>query len=92
MSSAFGLKRQVVNGLNGVVLDEPDIEDKAAEMMHHLATGYSDFEEMARTARENCLRSSTQISQIPKWYDSIHSALSSFEEVQYREPFKPTVI
>ncbi|MER8536397.1 glycosyltransferase [Mesorhizobium sp. M1005] len=92
VSSAFGLKRQVVNGLNGVVLDEPDIEDKAAEMMHHLATSYSDFEEMARTARQNCLRSSTQISQIPKWYDSIQSALSSFEEVQYREPFKPTTV
>ncbi|APG93604.1 glycosyltransferase [Sinorhizobium americanum] len=78
VSSAFGLKRQVVNGLNGVVLDEPDIEVKAADVMHRLvAADRSDFEEMARTARENCLRSSTQISQIPKWYDSIRSALSS---------------
>ncbi|CDX30604.1 Glycosyl transferase group 1 [Mesorhizobium plurifarium] len=91
VSSAFGLKRQVVNGLNGVVLHEPDIEDKAAEMMHRLAVGYSDFEEMARTAREHCLRSSTQISQIPKWYHSIQSALSSFE-VRYRDSFNARVI
>lgn len=79
VSSAFGLKAQISNGLNGVVLDDPDIEVKAAEMMHRLATRYGDFEEMARTARENCLRSSTQISQIPKWYESIQSALTSFE-------------
>jgi trehalose synthase len=78
VSSAFGLKKQVINGLNGVVLDEPDIEAKAAEVMHRLATGHSDFEEMARTARENCLRSSTQIAQLPKWYDSMQAALSSF--------------
>ncbi|HEX8047390.1 glycosyltransferase [Rhizobium sp.] len=92
VSSAFGLKRQVTNGLNGVVLDEPDIEIKAADVMHRLATGYSDFEQMARTAREKCLRSSTQISQIPKWYASIQSALTSFEEEQYREPFKAKVV
>lgn len=92
VSSAFGLKRQVVDGLNGIVLDEPDIEIKAAEMMHRLATGYSDFEQMARTARERCLRSSTQISQIPKWYASIQSALTSFEEARYREPFKAKVV
>ena len=79
VSSAFGLKRQVVSGLNGIVLDEPDIESKAAEMMHRLATGYGHFEGMARTARENCLRTSTQISQIPRWYDAIQSALSSFD-------------
>ncbi|WP_026187589.1 glycosyltransferase [Ensifer sp. BR816] len=91
VSSAFGLKRQVANGLNGVVLDEPDIEVKAAEMMHRLIADYSHFEEMARTARESCLRSSTQISQIPKWYDSIRSALSSFDRAQVREPFKPNV-
>ncbi|MEM5461817.1 glycosyltransferase [Paraburkholderia phytofirmans] len=80
VSSAFGLKRQVANGLNGIVLDEPNIEAKAADMMHRLATAYSDFEEMGRTARENCLRSSTQISQIPKWYDAIQSTLFSFAE------------
>ncbi|HWW68425.1 MAG TPA: adenylyl-sulfate kinase [Duganella sp.] len=79
VSSAFGLKAQIGNGLNGVVLDEPDIEDKAAEMMRRLATAYGDFEEMARAARAKCLRSSTQISQMPKWYDAIQSALSSFE-------------
>ena len=92
VSSAFGLKRQVVDGLNGIVLDEPDIEVKAADIMHRLATSYGDFEEMARTARANCLRSSTQISQIPKWYDTIQSALSSFEETQYRQPFKSKAI
>ncbi|MEX3901167.1 glycosyltransferase [Paraburkholderia sp. BR10954] len=80
VSSAFGLKRQVVNGLNGIVLEEPDIEAKAAEMMRRLATSYSDYEGMARRARENCLHFGTQISQIPKWYESIRSALSSFEE------------
>ncbi|SDZ70696.1 trehalose synthase [Variovorax sp. YR266] len=79
VSSAFGLRAQIVDGLNGVVLDEPSIEVKAAEMMHRLAVHYGDFAEMARTARENCLRSSTQISQIPKWYASIQSALTSFE-------------
>lgn len=92
VSSAFGLKRQVVNGLNGIVLHEPDIEAKAAEMMRCLATVYSDFEEMAITARANCLRSSTQVAQIPKWYDSMQSALSSFEGAQNREPFKPKAI
>ncbi|MFC0804523.1 glycosyltransferase [Ensifer sp. P24N7] len=84
VSSAFGLKRQVVNGLNGVVLDEPDIEVKAAEMMHRLVADDRDFEEMARRARERCLRSSTQISQIPKWYDAIQLALYSFERAQHR--------
>lgn len=79
VSSAFGLKAQIANGLNGVVLDEPDIEDKATEMMHRLATAYGDFEEMAKNARETCLRSSTQISQIPKWYGAIQAALSGFE-------------
>jgi trehalose synthase len=84
VSSAFGLKRQVTSGLNGVVLDEPDIENKAADVMHRLATSYSDFEQMARTAREKCLHSSTQISQFPKWYASIQSALTSFEEAHTR--------
>ncbi|MGJ7505456.1 MULTISPECIES: glycosyltransferase [unclassified Variovorax] len=79
VSSAFGLKTQITNGLNGVVLDEPDIEVKAAEMMHRLATRYGDFELMAKTGRANCLHSSTQISQIPKWYRAIRSALTSFE-------------
>jgi trehalose synthase len=84
VSSAFGLKRQVTSGLNGVVLDEPDIENKAADVMHRLATSYSDFEQMARTAREKCLHSSTQISQFPKWYASIQSALTSLEEAHTR--------
>ncbi|WOS67129.1 MULTISPECIES: glycosyltransferase [Sinorhizobium] len=91
VSSAFGLKRQVINGANGVVLDTPDIEIKAAEMMHRLVADYDNFRDLARTARENSQRSSTQISQIPKWYGSIQSALSSFDQTQGREPFKPTV-
>jgi trehalose synthase len=79
VSSAFGLKKQIADGFNGVVLDEPDIEAKAAEIMRRLATRYGDFEAMAKTARENCLRSNTQISQIPKWCDAIQAALASFE-------------
>lgn len=89
VSSAFGLKRQVVNGLNGVVLDEPHIEAKAAETMHRLATAYADFEHMARTAREKGLRASTQVSQIPKWHDAIRAALASFEEKEMRRVIKP---
>ncbi len=96
VSSAFGLKRQVVDGLNGIVLDEPDIEAKAAGIMQRLATDYRDFEDIARTAHESCLRSSTQISQLPRWYESMQSALFSFEDTHCKKPsnhraFEPSV-
>lgn len=86
VSAAFGLRKQVVHGHNGVVLDEPGIETKAAYMMNHLATRPGDFKKMARTAREVCLRSNTQISQIPKWCQAMQMALSSFELTHYTPP------
>jgi trehalose synthase len=84
VSSAFGLKRQVIDGYNGVVLAPPDIEAKAAQMMERLATAYEDFEQMATTARQNTLLRSTQLAQIPKWHDSIRAALASFERKMRR--------
>ncbi|ODV41609.1 hypothetical protein AWV79_34750 [Cupriavidus sp. UYMMa02A] len=89
VSSACGLKMQVVNGLNGVVLDEPNIETKAAETMHRLAANYSQFDEISRAAHMSCRSSSTQIAQLPRWCKSIQLALSSFAATQCAEPFKP---
>jgi len=89
VSSAFGLRKQVTHGKNGVVLDDPGIETKAAYMMNHLATRPGDFGKMAANAREICLRSSTQIAQIPNWFQTIQLALASFE-MTHPEPLAVT--
>lgn len=79
VSAACGLKRQVIDGVNGIVLDEPDIEVKASEMMLRLASAYGDFAHMARTARTRCLHQGTQLSHIPAWHRAIRAALAGFE-------------
>ncbi len=74
ISSAFGLVKQVDNGVSGLIAYGPEIENDVA---NHLNTILSDENKVnfGNNARKSILDNSIQISKIPCWVDVIERTI-----------------
>ncbi|MGX5805075.1 glycosyltransferase [Bradyrhizobium sp. Arg314] len=79
VSDAFGLKRQIIDGVNGIVIQEPGIEEKASEIMRRLVVGTIARQRLGRTAGQMCIQNSVQIAHAPSWLESIANGIAQSE-------------
>lgn len=77
-SDAYGLRKQIVHGVNGYIADSINIEHQVAKLIRKILQDYSVRESLSHEARKRCIETSTQLAQVPKWFDVLACADDSF--------------